>query len=234
MTFRPAMNLLPLCRTIILPILAGCPEKSLTPRYFGCESRPNLVEPAALVCAIFLRITEVQIYRQYPGNLTTYNALEIFTHIYYHYIGNMSTLNLRQIGEWFRKNQGDIILVIGFILVALVAFGTGRLTAPAAVRNPVIIEESSSSPAVDTDVSASVSPQPAGEEVLPSVSQSAVESGIFVASRGGTKYHWPWCSFAERIKEANKIWFKTEAQAQTSGYSACGCIQSKAPAGYKP
>ena len=51
-TFLPATNLVPRWRIIILPILAGWPAKSLTPRYCGCESRPSFVDPAALVCAI--------------------------------------------------------------------------------------------------------------------------------------------------------------------------------------
>lgn len=44
---------MPRWRIIIEPTLVFSPAKSLTPRYFGKESLPNLAEPVALVLAIF-------------------------------------------------------------------------------------------------------------------------------------------------------------------------------------
>jgi len=48
----------------------------------------------------------------------------------------------------------------------------------------------------------------------------AQSSGVVVASKNGTAYHLPSCSSANRIKEENKIWFKTIKQAQDAGYKA--------------
>jgi hypothetical protein len=37
-------------------------------------------------------------------------------------------------------------------------------------------------------------------------------------------YHHPWCSGAQRIKETNKLWFPTEADAISAGYTlAANC-----------
>jgi hypothetical protein len=48
--------------------------------------------------------------------------------------------------------------------------------------------------------------------------------GLFVASKAGTKYHAPHCSGAKTIKEANKIYFASEAEAEASGYTrAANC-----------
>lgn len=44
-------------------------------------------------------------------------------------------------------------------------------------------------------------------------------SGNLVASVRGTKYHHPWCSGAQRIKEENKIWFTNSDDARSSGYT---------------
>ncbi len=142
----------------------------------------------------------------------------------------MSIINLPQIGEWLKKNQADMAMVIGFILVAVVAFGAGRLSAPEIVRNPVVIEEPDSTGAVNLygDVS---QPLKTAEQGSPAVT---AEKGMFVASRGGTKYHWPWCSWGERIKQTNQVWFNSEKEAQVAGYSPCGCIKNQAPAGYAP
>jgi hypothetical protein len=147
----------------------------------------------------------------------------------------MSIIDLPQIGDWFKRNQADIAIALGFILVALIAFGAGRLTAPEIVRNPIIIDESN---AVGTanilgTVSQTVS-SPAGDTVNPlgvDTGQGPAK-GLFVASRGGTKYHWTWCSYGEKIKLENQIWFNSEKEAQAAGYSPCSCIASKAPAGY--
>ncbi len=47
-----------------------------------------------------------------------------------------------------------------------------------------------------------------------------------VASKNSTSklYHFTWCSGAKRIKEENKVWFASEAEAVTAGYSlAANC-----------
>ncbi len=132
-------------------------------------------------------------------------------------------------GEWAKKNQADIVLVAGFVLVAIISFGIGYLTAPGPQKSPLLIEGPEAA-------IGEVLNQATGESATSS-SQTrlmlANEKGMFVASKNGTKYHWPWCSFAKNIKPENEVWFRTEAEAQASGkYTACGCIKNQAPAGY--
>ncbi|TSC53389.1 MAG: Copper amine oxidase domain-containing protein [Parcubacteria group bacterium LiPW_39] len=140
----------------------------------------------------------------------------------------MSINILKKKGEWVRKNQGDIAIVIGFVLVAAIAFGAGRLSAPEIIRNPIVIEEPNSTSSIN--LFGNVSQPPIATEQGSAAATS--EKGLFVASRGGTKYHWSWCSWGQRIKTENQIWFNSEAQAQAAGYSPCACIKNKAPAGY--
>lgn len=145
--------------------------------------------------------------------------------------------SFQKAGEWLKRNQADIAIFLGFILVAAIAFGAGRLSAPEIVRNPVIIDGPNASSSLNLYGAVS---QPAGQAVGDSVAapsattgQTGGAKGMFVASRGGTKYHWPWCSYAKKIKPANQIWFNSEAEAQAAGYSPCACITSEAPAGYQ-
>ena len=138
----------------------------------------------------------------------------------------MSIIDFSQTGDWLKRNQADIAVFFGFILVAIIAFGAGRLSAPEVVRNPIIIDE----PIGSVNLLGAVS-QPADGEVGPSATTAT--KGLFVASRGGTKYHWPWCSYGEKIKLENQLWFNSEKEAQAAGYSPCACIASKAPAGYQ-
>jgi len=143
-------------------------------------------------------------------------------------------MNIQTIGDWIRRNQADIAIVVGFVLIAVIAFGAGRLSAPEIVRNPIVIEEpnSSSSAVIFNNVSQSLGAT-AGESAAMPLANQAAAKGLFVASRGGTKYHWPWCTYGQKIKLENQVWFNREKEAQTAGYSPCACIASKAPAGYQ-
>ncbi len=42
-------------------------------------------------------------------------------------------------------------------------------------------------------------------------------AGKYVASKNGTKYYLPSCASAARIKEENRVWFATQADAEASG-----------------
>lgn len=141
----------------------------------------------------------------------------------------MSNIDFKLIGDWFKKNQADIAIVAGFVLVAAIAFGAGRLSAPEIIRNPIVIEEPNSTSSVN--LSGNVSQPLIGTRQGSAAATS--ERGSFVSSRGGTKYYWPWCSWAQRIKPENQVWFKSEDEAKAAGYSPSVCIQQQAPAGYK-
>lgn len=52
----------------------------------------------------------------------------------------------------------------------------------------------------------------------------APAAGAYVASKTGAKYYLPWCGTASRIKEENKVWFATKADAEAAGYEpAANC-----------
>ena len=47
---------------------------------------------------------------------------------------------------------------------------------------------------------------------------------VVVASKNGTKYHYPWCSGAVNIAEKNKITFSTIEEARNAGFTpAANC-----------
>jgi hypothetical protein len=49
-------------------------------------------------------------------------------------------------------------------------------------------------------------------------SPAAAVQGAFLASKSGTKYYPSWCKSASRIKESNRVWFDSEAEAAQAGY----------------
>lgn len=49
--------------------------------------------------------------------------------------------------------------------------------------------------------------------------KSSPTTGAFVASKNGTKYYPADCSAVSRIKEENRVWFASEADAKLQGYT---------------
>ena len=121
----------------------------------------------------------------------------------------------------------DIFIVLSIILVGLAGFGLGKLSALEKGREPVEIKPASFTngnfSAIDTAV-ASGSAERSESQPAP-VSASAMiagesAKGMLVASKNGTKYHFPWCAGASQISEKNKIWFNSYEEAQKAGYTA--------------
>jgi len=144
---------------------------------------------------------------------------------------SIQVTQIARIGDWFKKNQGDVAIAIGFVLVAVISFGIGYLTAPGQTKNPIVIEEPQNFSASAGDVLVNIveDTENAPEPTI----KNGSEKGLFVASKNGTKYYWPWSSWAKRIKPENEVWFKSEADAQTAGYSKSADFNDQAPAGYQ-
>lgn len=103
--------------------------------------------------------------------------------------------------------SSDVFIITIILFVGLISFGLGRLSAVTESKIPVSVEKLTSS-VVGTELSVS-SPD----------SYVGGEEKLFVASKNGTKYHYPWCSGAQRIKEENKVWFNTKEEAEKAGYT---------------
>lgn len=112
---------------------------------------------------------------------------------------------LLKIKGFFAYPPTDIFIVLIIILVGSAGFGLGRLSVERGDVTPVTV--------VPGD----------------SMSAGAIEafetpSGAVVASKAGTKYHFPWCPGAQQINEANKIAFASTEEARAKGYTpAANC-----------
>jgi len=124
---------------------------------------------------------------------------------------------LKKVKDKLKPIENDVILISVIILVALISFGLGRLSKIRENKTPITIEGVSQN-ASDTKV---------GEAGGSAANQQAAITGsqtekVYVASKNGTKYHYPWCPGALNIKEENKIWFSSKEQAESAGYSPAG------------
>ena len=137
--------------------------------------------------------------------------------------------------------DGRYFVPIVIILIAIIAFSLGRISGLQENREPVRVLNTSSaslnnplnSPYVkgETEGTPSVSNIQQGAAVGASdvingqaqPSQNAV-AGAVVASKNGTKYHYPWCAGAKQIAEKNLITFSSIEAARASGYTpAANC-----------
>ncbi len=93
----------------------------------------------------------------------------------------------------------DVLILAILVLASSMSFGLGYLAGLDAGR--------------DTNIPFEASP----------IIAASME-GQVVASKSGTKYYLPECSGADRISDANKIWFTSVSAADAAGYApAANC-----------
>jgi len=97
----------------------------------------------------------------------------------------------------------DIFIALLIIFIATASFGLGRLSKIDENKKSLQMENFVENTALIGDFS------PENNNI----------KGNYVASKTGSKYHLPWCSGAQTIKEENKIWFETKEEAESRGYS---------------
>jgi hypothetical protein len=124
----------------------------------------------------------------------------------------------------------DIFIVSVIILVGLAGFGLGKISVLEKSRGTVDIQKASW--VIPTATTTTSSVQVADKVAVP-VSASAMVAtekalGFLVSSKGGKKYHFPWCAGASQIAEKNKVWFDSYEEAQRAGYTAAtNCLGLK-------
>ena len=114
-----------------------------------------------------------------------------------------------------RRGGGELYLTAVIVLVAVISFGLGRLSKIREEKTPITIENAEigeSKPLLTSNVDKTNSSSP------------STSSKIFVASKNGKKYYYAWCESANVIKEQNRVWFSTQAEAEKAGYQpAANC-----------
>ena len=119
-----------------------------------------------------------------------------------------------KVKSWISEKRSDLFVAGVIFLVGMGGFGLGRLSVLWQNKAPMEIAGSDV-------VSHLGSTTPAEQAPLPQ-KKAASGAGRFVASRGGSAYHYPWCPGALKIKEENKIWFQTKEEAEAKGYKPAG------------
>ena len=129
---------------------------------------------------------------------------------------------IKQVKAKIKPFENDLIIAIIIILVALISFGLGRLSKIRENKTPITIENVNQQIKIGENNSQNSTVEPTAENNPES--NVGVNDKLYVVSKNGTKYHYPWCSGALNIKEENKIWFVTKEEAEKAGYTpAANC-----------
>jgi hypothetical protein len=127
----------------------------------------------------------------------------------------------------------DVLMVGVVVLASSGSFGLGMLADREMAKNAGIWVENL--PETQTLGAAVVEAagKPSSSKTVPKAATQAQVStstasipvgGQVVASKTGTKYFLPWCGSVKRIKEENKVWFTSAADAKAHGYApAANC-----------
>lgn len=122
---------------------------------------------------------------------------------------------IEKVKSIIHKNQSDLFMAATIFLVGIIGFGLGRLSVIWPEKEPIRVEN----------------PEKAKDGMEEGTGQKAHEQnagianaiqGKYVGSRSGSAYHFPWCPGAQKIKEANKIWFGSKEEAEARGYKPAG------------
>lgn len=111
----------------------------------------------------------------------------------------------------------NLFLIFLIVLISLLSFQLGRISKT--TSEPIKIEQ-----ARVQEIFSKNNPNIRIDPNNPNTENRGAEEIDFrvVASKNGTKYHFLWCSGAKRIKEANKIYFNSEEEAISAGYTLAG------------
>ncbi len=125
--------------------------------------------------------------------------------------------------SWSASEGGKTVLMCAIIvLVGLSGFGLGRLSVEESTNPGLRITETeklTETPAVSQAATAVIASEPSKTGGPPAPDRAGGQAGEVVASKNGSKYHFPWCSGAKAISAANKISFASTEEARKAGYT---------------
>lgn len=140
--------------------------------------------------------------------------------------------------EFLKNHQEKLFLLLGFILI----FFTGAFSGYSYFqeqgnnKNSITIEdasqdcqdlfkENSVNKYINNNSNSNSSAQVKGEQNNLNNTIPQNKTGMFVASKNSKIYHLPDCKYVKRIKDENKIFFKSAEDAREKGYTPHSCVE---------
>jgi len=125
-----------------------------------------------------------------------------------------------------QKTHKKIKYIHVFLVVLLVtlgimaAFVLGRLSALQNAPKTTFSIQKAACPIPDSITTHLLDTEPSAAYHEPAEDANTAGQGSFVASKNGSKFYPADCSYADRIADANRVWFDTQDDAVAAGYEA--------------
>jgi len=122
------------------------------------------------------------------------------------------------------KYEEKIILAIGIMLIAGIAFEAGFLQGEKNKKESVVVNKvAASSECAANEAANNTNNQPAEKPPAQNTAVTDTKNCPYVASKNSNKYHLASCQFAAKIKPENKICFSSADEAQKRGFQGAKC-----------
>jgi len=130
---------------------------------------------------------------------------------------------LSKIKKLCKDYQHGLFIGVCLFITAGIGYNIGRIYALHASPNT----DNQSANILDTTKGNTTSSNKTAPQIkITQPSVAPADPRVVASKAAGSKlYHHPWCSGAQRIKETNKLWFPTEADAISAGYTLAGNCQ---------
>lgn len=125
--------------------------------------------------------------------------------------------------EKLKIYEKEIFVSFLIILTGFLSFGLGRLSTILKNKTPVKIHNVESLINSENINNSSLKSVILENEITPKkiisikTAEQTENGKIYVASKNGIRYYFVWCEGVKKIKEENKIWFKTKEEAEKTG-----------------
>ncbi|MFZ2976041.1 MAG: hypothetical protein WA055_05450 [Candidatus Moraniibacteriota bacterium] len=120
--------------------------------------------------------------------------------------------------DFWQKYEHKIILIIGFILVAIISFEGGVLKGQKTAQNPLIIEKPADNNNQTVCGVSQAQNLPSEAKKDPSEISTLPQTCAFIGSKNSNKYHLPTCRYAKNINPENRVCFSSKIEAESRGY----------------
>ena len=156
---------------------------------------------------------------------------------------------LTSLWVFYKSHRNHLGTIVLGLLLFVAGFQAGKVTSPYYSASPIIFNDrecnecsSSGGSRVELDnlkEEGIAQRQPSKNEkpVATNLDENSnqviagatteIEKKAFVGSKNSDLFHDPSCSSAGRINEANQVWFASQADAESAGYSPSKCTKDK-------
>jgi hypothetical protein len=120
---------------------------------------------------------------------------------------------LSKLIQFVKTNQSEVVLGIAVVLITVISFNLGKISALNSQKKPIQIVGGESA-----------RQEQAADVTNGSVLKTMPQDQTVVASKNSKSklYHFTWCPGASQIADKNKIVFPNEAAAIAAGYTLAG------------